>query len=247
MENDVGILIRFGTCGNGNLAGFDNIAGRQSALTGAGRAGIGSDQGILTQFSHSHARDGAMNRWPRLSRLLLLLVPALSAGSGCVERRFVIETNVPGAQVFVNNTAIGPSPGDTRWDYPGRYNFRAVAQGYEPYRTTENVGAKWYDYPPFDFFVENLWPFHIEDVRRFRFELQPAAQVRTDELLDAATNLRNRAAALPPSSVPDTPPPARPARPPATVPSPTAPQGPPAPEPLAEGLSPGNRGFPVSR
>jgi len=129
---------------------------------------------------------------------------ALLAGlTGCVERRFVVETNVPGAQVYVNQNPVGPSPADARWDYPGKYQFRVVAQGYEPLTRVENVKARWYDYPPLDFVVETLWPFHVEDVRRFRFDLQPATQIRTDELLDAANSLRAQGQSLPPPKYPD--------------------------------------------
>lgn len=139
-----------------------------------------------------------------LGKRNLLLTTGLAALSqGCVERRFVIETNVPGAQVYVNNEPVGPSPADARWDYSGKYEFRVVAQGYEPLRQVEKVKARWYDYPPLDFVFETLWPFHIEDVRRFRFDLQPAAQIRTDELLDKANDLRTQAGQLPEPKFPD--------------------------------------------
>ena len=58
-------------------------------------------------------------------------------------------------------------------------------------------------YPPLDFVFETLWPFHIEDVRRFRFDLVPATQIRTDELLDAANSMRAQGQSLPPPKYPD--------------------------------------------
>jgi hypothetical protein len=129
------------------------------------------------------------------------LLPTLAAAAilpfaGCVERRFVLESNVPGAQIYVNDAAVGPSPADARWDYAGKYKFKVVAPGYEPLTDVRSVPAKWYDYPPLDFVFENLWPFHIEDVRRFQFNLSPIAPVRTDELLDNANRLRERGRAL---------------------------------------------------
>lgn len=166
---------------------------------------------------------------------LFVLAAVLPAAAGCVERRFVVETNVPGAQVYVNNVAVGPSPADARWEYPGRYEFRVVAQGYEPLKVYEQVNPKWYEYPGLDLFFEVLWPFHIEDVRRFRFDLAPAAQVRTDELLDAATRLRERAATLPAPQDPEPQPgpPVRPAvpPPPAVIPVPPEPGSPAATRP----------------
>lgn len=141
----------------------------------------------------------------RLARILALVagLSAVTAGSGCVERRFVVETNVPGALVYVNNVPAGPSPADARWDYAGTYEFRVVAQGYEPLTRVEKVKARWYDYPPLDFIFETLWPFHIEDVRRFRFDLVPATAIRTDELIDQANAMRSQAQSLPPPSVPN--------------------------------------------
>lgn len=123
--------------------------------------------------------------------------------TGCVERRFVVESNVPGAQVYVNHVAVGPSPADARWDYAGQYEFRVVSQGYEPLTKIEDVKARWYDYPPLDFIVETLWPFHIEDVRRFRFDLVPATKIPTDVLLDSANSLRAEGQNLPPPKYPD--------------------------------------------
>jgi hypothetical protein len=133
-----------------------------------------------------------------------LAVCAVCIGfTGCIDRRFVVETNVPGAQVFVNNRQIGPSPADTGWEHPGQYQFRVVAPGYEPLTECRTVQARWYDYAPLDFFVGVLWPFHIEDVRRFRFDLREARQMNVVEIESKADALRERTKNLPPPSVPD--------------------------------------------
>jgi hypothetical protein len=63
-------------------------------------------------------------------RLYYVLMVGLLA-CGCVQRRFVVQTNVP-AQIYVNNQPIGPSPADTAWEYTGEYDLSAVAQGYAP-------------------------------------------------------------------------------------------------------------------
>lgn len=141
-------------------------------------------------------------------RGLLLAVGAIVplAGSGCVDRRFVVETNVPGAQIAVDGVPIGPSPTDARWEYAGCYEFTAVAPGYEPLVQMVEFRPKWYQYPPFDFFAEVVYPFRIEDVRRVRLRLEPTRQVNPAALVTAADALRSRGMALPPSSVPDTAP-----------------------------------------
>lgn len=151
----------------------------------------------------------------RLGRLLTAAT-AVTLG-GCVERRFVVTSNVPGAQVSINNAPAGPSPADATWDYAGKYEFRLIAPGYEPLRQVVEVRPRWYEYPPLDFFFEAIWPFHIEDVRRYQFELVPTSPVRTDELLDAANGLRDRGRSLPPPQEPE--PPQRPAGEPVRIPA----------------------------
>jgi hypothetical protein len=136
-------------------------------------------------------------------RLFAVLAGTAGLAAGCVDRRFVVESNVPGAQVYVNDAPIGPSPADTAFEYPGHYDFRAVAPGYEPLTVREYIQPRWYDYPGLDFFAEVLWPWRIEDIRRVQLTMTPARQINTQELLGAAENLRARGQALPPSSVPD--------------------------------------------
>lgn len=137
------------------------------------------------------------------SRLFpLSILVAFVAAVGCVDRRFVVETNVPGAQVTVDGVPIGPSPADAEWEYAGNKRFRAVAPGYEPLDQVVNFRPKWYNYPPFDFFAEVLWPLRIEDVRRVRLTLQPRQPVNRDALLQSADQLRVRGNSLPPASVP---------------------------------------------
>jgi hypothetical protein len=125
--------------------------------------------------------------------------------SGCVDRRFVIESSVPTAQVYVDNRPVGPAPADVPFDYYGKYTITVVHPGYEPLTEQIRVKAPWWAYPPLDFAAEVLWPFRISDVRRYQLELTPARVVRTDELTAMADELRQRGQNLPPSTVPDFP------------------------------------------
>jgi hypothetical protein len=133
----------------------------------------------------------------------LAVVLAGLAAAGCVDRRFVIESNVPNAQVYIDNKPIGAAPAHAPFDYYGHYNITLVHPGFQPVTQRVHVTAPWYSYPPLDFLAEVLWPFRIEDVRRYYFEMTPAPQTRTDDLIGAADNLRQRGWALP---MPDTPP-----------------------------------------
>jgi len=153
------------------------------------------------------------------------------AATGCVDRRFVIESNVPDAQVFIDNKHVGAAPAYSSFEYYGHYTVTLVQPGYETLTQRVHVTAPWYGYPPFDFFAEVLWPFHIRDTRRYFFELHESTQTRVEDLLNNAEVLRMRGQNLPP--------PARPAVPkPKPGPQPGPQPGPdqlPPPQPLPPG------------
>ena len=137
-------------------------------------------------------------------RPLLAVFAALALlGTGCVDRRFVVTSNVPGAAVAVDGDPIGPTPTDAAWVYAGKREFRASAPGYEPLTQVVTFEPKWWDYPGLDLFAEVLWPFRIEDVRRVHLELIPAVQRPPEQIQAAAEALRAREVTLPPPSVPN--------------------------------------------
>lgn len=137
---------------------------------------------------------GRPGRWAVLAAGLLLLA---GAGCGGVNRRFVIESNVPNAQVYINNREVGAAPAHAPFEYYGYYNIELVHPDYQRETHRVHVRAPWYAYPPFDFFAEVLWPFRVEDVRRYNFELRPAVRTDTAELINNAEELRQRGLNLP--------------------------------------------------
>lgn len=162
-------------------------------------------------------------RTVRLAGLLAVL-----AATGCrgVDRKLVIESNVPNAQVYIDDKSVGAAPAYASIDYYGYYTIRVVHPGYESIVKRVHVAAPWYAYPPFDFVTEVLSPFHIRDTRRYQFDLFEATQTRTDDILNAADALRQRGNMLPE--------PERPAPPRVTPPKPTPP-GPVIGPPVAPG------------
>ena len=137
-------------------------------------------------------------RRPLLAACLLALLPV-----GCVDRRFVVTTNAPGAHVSVDGDPVGATPADGTYVYTGQKEFRAVAAGYEPLRQLVKFEPSWYDYPGLDLFAEVLWPFRIEDVKRVHLELIPTVPVSPQQVQAAAESLRVRGMALPPPTVPN--------------------------------------------
>src|SRR5438874_9046117 len=137
----------------------------------------------LKMQRHPNSRGHGMTtaRTVRLAAVLTVL-----AAVGCVDRRFVIESNVPNAQVYIDNKSIGSAPAHAAFAYYGHYTAMIVHPGYETLVKRVHVAAPWYAYPPIDFLAEVVWPFHIRDTRRYYFELYEATQTRTDDILNAA-------------------------------------------------------------
>lgn len=169
-------------------------------------------------------------------RWAVLVAAVASAGCGGVNRRFVIESNVPNAQVYIDNRPIGSAPAHAPFEYYGYYTVTLVHPGYETYSKRIRVAPKWYGYPPFDFLVEVLWPFRVEDTRRFYIELREAQQTRVDDLINSADSLRQRGWNLPAPERPAAPPPGQPA--PAGGVQPLPPAAPIAPQPPPAGMLP---------
>jgi hypothetical protein len=127
---------------------------------------------------------------PRIRPLIAILFVA--GLSGCIEQRYVIESDPPGALVLVNGQPLGVTPVDGYFTYYGTYDFTLVKDGYETKVIRQKIAAPWYELPGIDFLTENVYPAKIEDVRRFRFSLEPLVQVREGDLLQQADQLRNR-------------------------------------------------------
>lgn len=139
-----------------------------------------------------------------MRRIVVLLGAVLWAGlmSGCVERRYVITSDPPGAVVLRNGQPLGATPVDDHFVYYGDYHFTLIKEGYETRQVIQHIPAPWYQYFPLDFISENVFPWPITDVRRFHFPLEPRRTVNPDELLNEAQNLRNRGRSVGPEAPP---------------------------------------------
>jgi hypothetical protein len=123
----------------------------------------------------------------------LVLFMSAALASGCVERRFVITTEPPGAIVFdEKGLPMGAAPTDRTFTYYGEYEFTLVKDGYETQVVREKVRAPFYEWFILDFFSENVIPWTLRDVRRFNYRLQPKQSVPAETVLDRADGLRER-------------------------------------------------------
>ncbi len=186
-----------------------------SESAGLRRAGGDTDGACSGRLRH-------MKR--NLSGAALLIVAACAVG--CVDQRYVIDSEPRGAMVYRNGAPIGPTPVDDQFVYYGNYHFTLVKDGYETLQVDQDIPAPWYEYPPLDFVNEVLNPFRLHDVHRFCFAMRKAEPPNKEELIQRGEQLRERGQSLvPQQEAPPAPPPV-PATPPVGPPLPGAPGNP---------------------
>jgi len=121
---------------------------------------------------------------------LCILLAGLFGFCGCVERKLTINTNPSGAVVLLNDEEIGTTPVTVPFNWYGDYNVTVRKPGYETLQTHKKLSSPWYDYFPFDFFAEILYPGRIIDNYEWSFDLAPQKEIDRNELIRAAEKLK---------------------------------------------------------
>lgn len=121
---------------------------------------------------------------------ILTPVVAVLALSGCVERRISIETDPPGALVWVNDRQAGRTPVSVAFTHEGTYDLRLEKEGYEPLVTPATTEGPIWDAVPLDFFAEIL-PVRARNETRWVFTLSPRDDSE-EALVSRAAELRGR-------------------------------------------------------
>ncbi|MEX0818473.1 MAG: PEGA domain-containing protein, partial [Pirellulaceae bacterium] len=159
---------------------------------------IGLDLRTASSYTPAASRSISSRRSPIVKRtctfrLLLVVVTGVVCLTqcGCLRRRMTIRTNPPGAVAFVDDQRIGVTPVSTPFTYYGTRKIQLFRDGFEPLTVKQRFPVPWYEYPPLDFIVENLWPREIRDERVVDFEMIPQQIVPNEELLGRAEMLRN--------------------------------------------------------
>lgn len=127
----------------------------------------------------------------------LLLLVGVSLLAGCVERRYTIRSDPPGATVIVNGEEIGPAPASKSFVYYGEREITLMLDGYETKTVIQPIKAPWWDNYVTEFFTENVIPVTMRDEHEYKFQLTPAQSPPQGELRDRAEGLRNEARTLP--------------------------------------------------
>jgi hypothetical protein len=127
--------------------------------------------------------------------IVALVAAAYVSSNGCVRRRMTINSNPPGAVVYVDDRDIGKTPVSTPFTYYGTREIQLVKDGYETLTVQQRFPPSWYQVPPLDFFSENLWPWELRDERIVNLEMAPQKNISTDEILRRGENLRQTSTA----------------------------------------------------
>jgi PEGA domain-containing protein len=152
---------------------------------------------ILAQTATIHCY-----RWTPLPVALvgaLLVLSYTSPADAAVRRRLNVNSNPPGALVYVDNQQIGTTPCSVDFVYYGTREIRLIKPGFETLTVNQPIPAPWYEYTPIDFVSENLLATKIRDNRTVSYNLAPQLVVPPNELLDRAGQLRQDTMQLPPS------------------------------------------------
>jgi hypothetical protein len=131
----------------------------------------------------------------KMHGLLTLIIVSLISGlllAGCVERKLTINTEPQGAKVILNDEEVGSSPVTVGFNWYGDYAVRISKEGYETLDTHRKLKAPYYDYFPFDFFAQILYPNRIVDSYEWTFELSPNKEVSREELIQKAEGLEKQ-------------------------------------------------------
>jgi hypothetical protein len=138
---------------------------------------------------------------------VLVVTAVAGMASGCVDRRFVFESDPTNANVYVNNKLIGATPVDMQFTYYGKYRITFDHDGYQRLVVDEEIGMPWYEYFPFEFIAENLLPFVVRDVHIIRKPLEPVHVIPPEAIRDRANELRLQGQSIGVPQAPATTPP----------------------------------------
>jgi hypothetical protein len=135
----------------------------------------------------------------RTCRVFIGLASALATLSvtGCVERRYTIRSDPPGALAIVNGEEKGITPVSSSYVYYGKRTIRLVKDGFEPLDIVQDFPAPWYDNYLTEVVTENLVPYTFRDERTLTYKLKPEQTADANKLLSDAEALRADARSLP--------------------------------------------------
>jgi hypothetical protein len=112
---------------------------------------------------------------------------------GCVEQTMSIDSNPPGALVYLNDQEVGRTPMTRDFKWYGDYDVQVRMEGYETLQTHQKVTAPLWNWVPFDLFAA-LLPFTFKDNREYSYALTPLNEARNEPggLVNRAETMRGQ-------------------------------------------------------
>jgi hypothetical protein len=98
---------------------------------------------------------------------------------GCVERTLTIDSDPPGALVYLNDQEVGRTPLKREFTWYGWYDVAVRMEGYKTLKTSSAVIAPPWMWVPFDLAAE-LLPFPVKDRHRLHYTLTPETEEDVD-------------------------------------------------------------------
>jgi len=118
----------------------------------------------------------------KASRIFLPLLLAGCMLTGCVRRTLRIESDPPGATVWVDGDNLGTTPAQVPFKSYGTIEVMLYKENYCVRREVVRLKPPWYAVFPIDFVTDVLLPVNFHDHKIFGFELQPLTKPDTDSL-----------------------------------------------------------------
>ncbi len=109
---------------------------------------------------------------------------------GCVERTITIETDPPGATVWVNSEEKGQTPVTVPFVFYGTYEFRFEREGFQTLVVKEDINAPAYQIFPLDLVTDVFLPGTLHDDKLFAYGLEKQGTTTKEDLLNRAQELR---------------------------------------------------------
>lgn len=116
--------------------------------------------------------------------------------AGCITRHYVIETRPSNARVVINGEDAGRSPIVRPFMHYGTSEFIISHEGHQRLKVWQEIEPPWYQIFPIDFVVEMIWPWQVEELEVFVYELEPVGDLDSAGLLERAEEMKDRMESL---------------------------------------------------